>query len=53
MPPHRKLLSRTRQTRELYVGGTYEKLVYNWYINIFCMIALLIVFLAADEEKVI
>ena len=29
-----------------YVGGTYARLVYTWYKNIFYMIAVLIVFLA-------
>ena len=35
----------------LYVRGKYARLVYTWYKNIFCMIAVLIVFLAVNEEK--
>ena len=35
----------------LYVGGTYARLVYSWYQNIFHMIAVLIVFHAANEKK--
>ena len=35
----------------LYVGGTYERLVYTWYKNVFRMIALLIVFLEANKKK--
>ena len=35
----------------LYVGRTYERLVYTWYRNIFRMIAELIVFLAANVKK--
>ena len=37
----------------LYVGGKYARLVYTWYKNIFRMISVLIVFLAANEKKVI
>ena len=32
----------------LYVGGTYARVVYIWYKNIFCMIAVLIVFHAEN-----
>ena len=35
----------------LYVGGTYARLVYIWYKNIFCMIAVLIVFHAVNKRK--
>ena len=35
----------------LHVGGTYARLVYNWYKNIFRMIAVLIVFHAANGGK--
>ena len=35
----------------LYVRGTYTRLVYTWYNNIFRMIAVLIVFLAVNEKK--
>ena len=35
----------------LYVGGTYARLVYTWYKNIFHIIAVLIVFLAANEKN--
>ena len=35
----------------LYVGGTYVRLVYSWYQNIFHVIAVLIVFHAANEKK--
>ena len=35
----------------LYVGGTYARLVHTWQKNIFRMIALLIVFLAVNGEK--
>ena len=35
----------------LYVGGTYARLVYIWYKNIFRMVAVLIFFHAANEEK--
>ena len=35
----------------LYVEGTCARLVYNWYKNIFHMIAVLIVFIAANEKK--
>ena len=34
----------------LYVGGTYARLVYNWYRNIFHAFAVLIVFHAANEK---
>ena len=37
----------------MYVGGTYTRLVYIWYKNIFRMIAVLIVFHAANGGKVI
>ena len=37
----------------LYIGGTYARLVYTWYKNIFHVIAVLIVFLAVNENKVI
>ena len=36
----------------LYVGGAYARLVYTWYKNIFHMISVLIVFLAANGEKI-
>ena len=35
----------------LYAGGKYARLVYTWYKNISHMIAVLIVFLAANEKK--
>ena len=35
----------------LYVGDTYARLVYTWYKNIFCMIAVLIVFFAVNRGK--
>ena len=35
----------------LYVGGTYARLVYTWYKNIFCTIAVLIVFFAVNRKK--
>ena len=35
----------------LYVGGTYERLVYIWFRNIFCMIAVLIVFHTANKKS--
>ena len=35
----------------LYVGGTYARLVYAWYKNIFHMIAVLIVFLAENKKR--
>ena len=35
----------------LYVGGTYAKLVYTWYKNIFRMIEVLILFYAANGAK--
>ena len=31
--------------------GTYARLVYTWYKNIFRMIAVMIVFLAVNEKK--
>ena len=34
----------------MYVGGTYARLVYSWYQNIFHVIAVLIVFHAANEK---
>ena len=34
----------------MYVGGTYARLVYNWYQNIFHAFAVLIVFHAANEK---
>ena len=33
------------------IGGTYARLVYTWYKNIFHIIAVLIVFLAANEKR--
>ena len=33
------------------MGGTYARLVYTWYKNIFHMISVLIVFLAANEKS--
>ena len=48
------LIMRTRSFFTLlYVGGTYARLVYTWYKNIFRMIAVLIVFHAANKKKVI
>ena len=35
----------------LYVGDNYARLVYTWYRNIFHMIVLLIVYLAANDQK--
>ena len=35
----------------LYVGVIYARLVYSWYKNILHIIALLIVFLAANKKK--
>ena len=35
----------------LYVGGTYARLVYTWYKNIFRMIAVLKILLAANKKK--
>ena len=35
----------------MYVGGTYARLVYNWYQNIFHAIAVLIVFHAANKKN--
>ena len=35
----------------LDVGSTYSRLVYTWYKNSFHMIAVLIVFLAANKKK--
>ena len=35
----------------LYVRGTYARLVYNWYKNIFCTIAVLIVFFAVNGKN--
>ena len=35
----------------MYVGGTYARLVYNWYQNMFHVIAILIVLHAANGEK--
>ena len=35
----------------MYVGGTYTRLVYSWYQNIFHVIAVLIVFHAANGKK--
>ena len=35
----------------LYVGGTYARLVYTWYKNIFHIISVLIVFIAANGGK--
>ena len=35
----------------LYVGGTYAKLVYTWYKNMFHVIAVLIAFLAANGKE--
>ena len=34
----------------LYLGGTNARLVYTWYKNLFRMIAVLIVFLAANRK---
>ena len=35
----------------LDLGGTYTRLMYNWYKNVFGMIAVLIVFFAMNEKK--
>ena len=35
----------------LYLGGKYARLVYTWYKNIFYMIALLIIYLAARYKN--
>ena len=35
----------------MYVGGTYTRLVYSWYQNIFHVIAVLIEFHAANEKS--
>ena len=35
----------------MYVGGKYARLVYSWYQNIFHVIAVLIVFHAANEQN--
>ena len=35
----------------MYLGGTYARLVYSWYPNIFHMIAVLILFHAVNEKK--
>ena len=35
----------------LYIGGTYARSVYTWYINIFRMIAVLIIFFAAKKKE--
>ena len=43
------LIVRTRSFFTLlYVRGTYARLLYNWYRNIFRVIAVLIVFLAVN-----
>ena len=48
------LIMRTRSFLTLlYVGGIYTRLVYTWYKNIFCVIAVLIVFLASNGKKLI
>ena len=46
------LIIRTRGLFTLiYVGGTYARLVYTWYKNVFCMISVLMVYLAANKKK--
>ena len=35
----------------MYVGGTYTRLVYTCYKNIFHMISVLIVFLAVNKKR--
>ena len=35
----------------MYIGGTYALVVYIWYKNVFRMIAVLIVFCAANKKK--
>ena len=35
----------------MYVGGTYARLVYSWYQNIFHVISVMIVFHAANGKK--
>ena len=46
------LIMRTRSFFTLlYLGGTYARLVYTWYRNIFRMIAVLIVCIAANRKK--
>ena len=42
-------LMRTRIFTLLYIGGTYARLVYTWYKNVFYMIVVLIVYLAAND----
>ena len=44
------LNTRTRIFTLLYIGGTYARLVYNWYRNIFHSFAVLIVFCVANEK---
>ena len=46
------LLVRNRSFFTLfYIGVTYARLVYTWYKNILYMIAVLIVYLAANDKK--
>ena len=45
------LIMRPRISSFLYLGGTYARLVYTWYKNVFHMIAVLISFLAANGNK--
>ena len=46
------LIMRTRSFFTLlFVGGTFTRLVYIWYKKIFPVIAVLIVFYAANREK--
>ena len=46
------LIMRTRSFFTLlYTGGTYARLVYIWYKHIFRMIAVMIVFHAANGDK--
>ena len=45
------LIMRTRFFSLLYVGGTYKRLVFTCYKNIFYMIAVLILFYAGNRKK--
>ena len=45
------LIMRTRIFYTLVHVGTYTRLVYSWYQNIFHVIAVLIVFHAENEKK--
>ena len=48
------LIMRTRSFFTLmYIQGTYVKLVYTWYRNVFRVIAVLVLFIAVNQKKVI